>query len=409
MPKTINITSHTEETLPTLLSRTQCILKQVSNETAMTANWFNASVNQSLENIAATQAQSGFHDLYLKCLFYSVLLQAIVKHHFLAIPKSQQVLIELLFNPSLEANMLNLYDRIDLVELMDNYFDTNAEYIDSDAFENDIDFTWDTLAFFPLLNKSIDQYISWYQTKVMNKAVTDPNEKLSVISKHFSELNNNSTFDAGMSEEIERTLHNGEYLGTTGLFPCIGIITLLEKENHPPQALLYHSVGSHDGYIADTWAKHKDRGFNLSFYLIGGLACDFDQFLGIISSGKYPIKDVYLATPVNAVIDCICYCENNTIKIDSLMRIPSPILRRTDSYSYSNDSSDESSSIEDISDELSSDETIAQNRQNLTCINYGNNGSDTFFDKTGTNSKKTKRSNIEPLESDKREEKKLRR
>lgn len=293
----------------TFLNRQQTILEHLfPNNTAKKLTHFMAFLTDTTTDAIV---RSGFHDLYFKCLFYYKLAK-IIKKDFPSTTLSQKYAIELLFNPGLEEELLQFLKKDSLHKIIE-FFQINSEKINSGALSLDIQ---------PQLNldrlmRALFKYTEWYGknhlTKKHNVINAVPSAQLSTYLTKLKRKEN----DVKMEETKKIILHENAVLGTSGIFPCLAIVAILEKPDEQPIVILTHQSHDYESHIERIYQKYDAFEYSICFYLIGSFPSSFDETLKIIYSDKYPIKDVYLGIENLLCLDCVCYRENNTIFIGS--------------------------------------------------------------------------------------------
>ena len=239
-------------------------------------------------------ATSGFHELYLKCLVFQQLTKNLNETTFLAQTDKGRLLVELLFNPAIEDEMLLDSGLEDLEDLL-------YQLNDIDINDTAISLFWnhEDARRFADLTTAINLYLTWYQTNknFLCKNNTDvihadPDEDV------ISEIR--STVDDVEQEEYRRgKLRNGEYLGTTGLAVCLAIIGIKKTDSAPIVDVMHTS----SDYYDDVYEMINDR-FNVDrdhvgIYLIGAHPLDLDTLLPIIYNDEFNIVDVRLARSIH--------------------------------------------------------------------------------------------------------------
>ncbi|MBA2657217.1 MAG: hypothetical protein H0U70_09610 [Tatlockia sp.] len=344
MTTPVILTTYIQGNHQILIDRTLQILELLTQNNSVTAAWFNDELIKNLKLITALKPHSRFHELYLKCLFYSQLVKVINLEQFKIFSLSDKVLVELLFSPALETNLIGFYKMKNFKGLITNYnLLTNS--INSVNFKNEID-CWENTNYLSNINQHLQEYINWFNVK------KDPVEEKPAASKAqvektsalFNQVFNRPEFNVEMEEIKELSLEKGGFLGTTGLYNCVAIISVVEKENEKPKVFLKHSVYDHEPYMEWVYNNCQKKGQDVSFYLIGGMPDQLENLLPIIYKGKLSIKDLCLVHATVVVNACVIHYED-CISIDVLTYPSAETLfndRSHDNSSSENDSSEDS-------------------------------------------------------------------
>lgn len=252
-------------------------------------------------------ATSGFHELYLKCQLFQHLASNLSDANYEALPIKARYLVEMLFNPGLEHDLLKNCELKSLDDMLFKYSYLTLNPARCIPFWEGSDYD------FGELRKTISQYIHWYEIK--NKSLyknlfppilPDPNQNI------ISQMDDANDVDQGQCNLVELAKHN--HLGTTGLACCIALIGI--QDSATPIVGVCHAFCNFESTLEDICNENfKAPRKDISIYLIGGYPIHFADYLPIIYKNEFNIIDVRLATSVNYSTACVVTSDGKNISI----------------------------------------------------------------------------------------------
>ncbi len=250
-------------------------------------------------------ALNGFHELYLKCQLFKILVAGINEASFKKLPAKGQYLVEMLFNPSMEDDLLDMSKLRSLDDLLFKYKGIRFQ---------DFSPLWDDLDSDQInaLKNSIDTYIRWFQ---INKD-TVYRDSTDVIKPDLQQkIIPFMDDDVEQEDYVQRPLLKDESLGTSGLAVCIALVGIHATKTKAPMVEVCHvSSGYYDCLLELHEHFGADRD-NIDVYLVGGYPIYFADFLPIIYSNKFNIRDVRLATSTNKGASCVVTSDGTTASV----------------------------------------------------------------------------------------------
>jgi hypothetical protein len=301
----------------TFLERTKVIIG------AMNEKLFNQGDMRLFEILCAETVKSGFHDLYLKCECYDVLLNKVNNKIFLKLSMKDKILVQLLFSPAFEVNLLEKFKQTNLTALLFYLYpkaEKTRKYADAEISELLKKFLLDESQLpFEKLKNSIAKYRSWYDENAASlyKSLNNP----SIIAAdenanvYLDKLVQDNDYDIQIGKYSAMELKNREFLGTMELTTSIVILTIGRT-----YASWRHISSLGENCIKEDYEFCIKKGYGVSFYLIGGQAFDLCGYLDLISSKQYPIEDVFLLSTTKSAIDAVCFYDEKKITVGYRLR-----------------------------------------------------------------------------------------
>lgn len=302
----------------TFMERTSLIINKMDSKLVKDKN------KHLLRKWGYEVAKPGFHDLYVKCKFYEVLLNKLNNEVYLKLSMKDKVLVQLLLSPDFENKLLNCFQKENLVDLIAYLYPTTGQFFlhpSDDPLASIGSYLLDESALpFDSLKKSIAGYCLWYEKNAgslycnqndifITTADLDPNtriyfDKLSIYSASHD-------VGAGLCGTIK--LENGQFLGAAGLSPSVGILAIFVSNGHT-YTVLRHIIVPNENCIQWDKELYEAKGYSVNFYLIGGEMLELGPYLDAISCGL-PITDVRLLSKPNTLADCVCFCDGDRITV----------------------------------------------------------------------------------------------